>query len=87
MDALFEILLELVFEGSHALGTDRRVAWPLRVAAALVFGLLALGMAAVLLLCTVLLFRARQPLFGTFLLALLGYWVWHIGRDVFRFFR
>ncbi len=55
MEFLFEIILDLIFEGSEALSSGTRIPAAIRIAALVVFSLISLAVIGIVVLATVML--------------------------------
>lgn len=55
MELLFEFILDLIFEGSEALGSGARIPAAIRITALVVFSLISLAVTGIVVLVTVIL--------------------------------
>ena len=69
MDFLFELLFEIIIEGSLEIGTSRKVPLLLRILALLVFLVVFGGVAVLLFVCGFNALREKEMAFGVLCLA------------------
>lgn len=70
-ELVFEVIFEIIFEGSLEIGTSRKVPVPVRILAALIFGLVTGGFLVMLLLIAVQIMKQNAVLGWLFVLLVL----------------
>ncbi len=84
LEALFEILIEIIFDGASDTAKSRRVPMPLRILCAVVLVIFVLAAVGLIVFCGVLLIRQHNIIAGVVILAVAAVMV---GGLAFKFIK